>query len=321
MHDRTLGATAAAAAAMLFGTAFVATGFQLHGFTPLGAALWRASLATVALVVLSLAIRAGGGDRDASVPSSGPPPPIAGRLGRLLVIGFLGGFVFLSGMNLAVSYVGATITSFVAGLYAITAALFAPVVLGERLAWRALAGFAVALVGTALLAELGPSSSAAAGLAAGGVAALSYGLALVLIRRWSKLIQVGPVGIALANAFVSATGLAVVVIVLDPGLAVPKASTPEVVVSTIWLVGVMAVGPLLTTVALRRVEAALASSMLLLNPITATVLAAILLSERPSPPQLIGGVLVLAGMAAATDLLGAIRRRAARSVEPGRAVG
>jgi drug/metabolite transporter (DMT)-like permease len=39
---------------------------------------------------------------------------------------------------------------------------------------------------------------------------------------------------------------------------------------------------------------------LLLNPITATVLAGVLLGSVPTPVQLVGGLLVLLGMAAAT---------------------
>ena len=212
-------------------------------------------------------------------------------------------------MNVAVSRVGATITAFVAGLCAILAALFAPVVLGERLARRAIAGFAVALVGTALLAELAPSAASLGGLAAGGMAAVSYGFYLVLVRRWSSAIQVGPVGISLASAGTATVALAIILAALDPHAALPTSSSASVIVATIWLVFVMAVGPLLVTAALRRIEAGLASSLLLLNPITATALAAILLHERPSPPQLLGGVLVLLGMAAATDLVGAVRRR------------
>jgi drug/metabolite transporter (DMT)-like permease len=217
------------------------------------------------------------------------------------------------GMNVAVSTVGSTITSFVAGLYAITAALFAPVVLGERLERRAVVGFVVALAGTALLAELGPSPSALVGLVAGGVAAVSFGFYLVLIRRWSRAIDIGPLGISLTTAGVSAVGLAIGLAILQPRSMVPSNLSPEVVVATAWLVLVTVSGPIFATIALRRIEAALASSLLLINPITATILSAILLAERPSAAQLLGGMLVLVGMATATDLVGALRRRRARA--------
>ncbi len=308
VNQRSLGVLQAAGAAVLFGSSYVATAFQLHGFTPLGAALWRSGLAALALAVIAALSAA-----RSTKPVSGPPPPrFAARLARLAALGTLGGLIFVIGMNLAVSLVGATVTSFVAGLYAILAALFAPAVLSERLERRAAAGFILALAGTLLLAELGPSPDVLRGLAAGGMAAVSYGFYLVLIRRWSAAIQVGPVGISLATASASTIGLGIGLGLLDPRAALPFNGHSDVVVATIWLVFVTAFGPLLATAALRRIEAGLASSMLLLNPVTATLLSIALLRQTPSPPQVLGGILVLVGMAAATDLPGAIRRQRMR---------
>jgi DME family drug/metabolite transporter len=315
--ERTRGTIAAALAAVVFGSSFVATAFQLDGFTPLGGALWRSAFAAV--ILLGLSFRMNIRSRTLPHPRSRSTVPLAGRLVCLLVLGVLGGLVFVIGMNVAVSRLGATITAFVAGLYAILATLFAPIVLGERLARRAIAGFAVALAGTALLAELAPSADSVGGLAAGGIAALAYGLYLVLVRRWSSALQIGPVDVSLSIAGTSTMGLAIILVASDPQAALPTSVTPSVVIATIWLIVVSAVGPLLIATALRRIEASLASSLLLLNPITATVLAVILLHERPSPLQLLGGLLVLIGMAAATDLVGATRRRRAASrLEPER---
>jgi drug/metabolite transporter (DMT)-like permease len=309
VSERAVGALSAAIAAALFGSSYVATAFQLRGFTPLGAAAWRMGLAALVLVAV-FAVQARGGRSDgsaAAAPSSAYP--LGARIARFVAIGVLGGLVFIVGMNQAVSMVGATVTAFVAGLYAITAALFAAPILGERLRTRIVVGFVVALVGTVLLAELAPSADALGGLLWGGLAAISFGLYLVLVRRWSKAIAVGPVGIAIATTAMSAIGLVVALALIAPGQLTPFRVTPEVAGATAWLVFVAAAGPLFTTIALHRIEAALASSMLLLNPITATILAALLLAELPSPPQLLGGALVLVGMAAATDLVGAVRRR------------
>ena len=60
---------------------------------------------------------------------------------------------------------------------------------------------------------------------------------------------------------------------------------------------------------LRLIPAARTATFLLLNPITATVLAGVLLGERPTPLQVAGGVLVLLGMAAATASGGGSRLR------------
>ncbi len=320
MSQRALGALGAALAAILFGSAYVATSFQLRSFTPLDGALWRGGLASVALVLVAVSLAARRPGRAAPAPASAPAGGMStvGRLARLAILGVLGGLVFIIGMNVAVARVGATISAFVAGLYAVLAALFAPFLLGERLERSAVAGFAIALLGTALLAELGPSGETLAGLAAGGVAAVSFGLYLVLIRRWSAAIRVGPLGISLTNALTGSIGLLVLLAIADPSTIVPDRVRPEAALATAWLAFVTASAQILVSSAVRRIEARRSSAFLLLNPITATALAAVLLGERPTPAQLVGGLLVLAGMAASTGLLDALRqrRRAAPEVVP-----
>jgi drug/metabolite transporter (DMT)-like permease len=81
---------------------------------------------------------------------------------------------------------------------------------------------------------------------------------------------------------------------------VPAAPPVEAIIALGWMAVVAAMGPVLTVASVRRIPAARSAAFLLLNPITATVLAVILLAERPSPLQLAGGGLVLLGMAAAT---------------------
>jgi drug/metabolite transporter, DME family len=312
LTERERGALAAAVAGCMFGSSYVATAFQLDGVSPIGGALWRSALGSLVLIGLLGwgAARGAGSTRDPAT-----APPLAGRLVRLAVLGLLGGLLFITGMNVAVSRVGATVTAFVAGLYAVLAALFAPALLGERLARRAVVGFAVALVGTALLAELSPSAETLGGLAAGAGAAVSYGLFLVLIRRWSTAIRIGPIGVSFSAALAATVGLGVALAILSPASATPTDLTGSVLVATAWLAIVSAFGPLLVATALRRVEARVVSSFLLLNPITATALAALLLDERPSPIQLLGGLLVLIGIGATTDIVGAVRRRRQASAE------
>ena len=71
-------------------------------------------------------------------------------------------------------------------------------------------------------------------------------------------------------------------------------------------------GWLLISVSLPRVPAALTSVILLLQPVASVLLAAAVLAERPSPAQLLGCLVVLAGVVAATA-----GRRPGGSVAPG----
>src|SRR5512141_556126 len=141
----------AALAAIGYGSAYVATACALRSLAPLPIAVYRSLLAAIALAAIFAIMRRA--SSAAAAPATKPPRPLV-RAVHLAIIAACGGPVFLGGMNLAVAGVGATIASFVAGLYAVLAAVFAPFLLREPLRRQALVGFLAALLGTALLAEL-----------------------------------------------------------------------------------------------------------------------------------------------------------------------
>jgi probable blue pigment (indigoidine) exporter len=282
---------AAASAAVLFGTAYVATAFALRSFTPLATAGWRGLLASAALAI----VMALGG--------LGPRPsrPTRSQALRLVALGLVGGPIFIVAMNVAVAHAGATIASFVAGLYAVLAAVLAPVLLRERLAPVAAAGFVLALLGTLLLAELQVSGPTLTGIGVGLGAALSYALFLVLSRRWSAPWRLS--GAVLVLTSVLATGLPIMawLLVTDPASLLPAGIRAEAVFALVWLAVVPgAAAQLLVVAAVRRLDARRSSAFLLLNPVSAAAFSWTLLGERLSPVQLLGAVLVLAGIAAAS---------------------
>jgi DME family drug/metabolite transporter len=296
------GSAAAAAAAFLFGTSYVATAFLLRSFTPAAGAFWRAALAAVflyALVGFSLARDR----RPAAVlrraREQPGQPPIAGRVVRAAVVGLLGGPLFLVGMNVAVDGVGATITSFVAGLYAVLAAVLAPFVLSERLERTALVGFGLALLGTALLAELDIAEVSSRGFLAGLGAALSYSFYLVLGRRWSRPYGLRPEVLTLSTVTATIAVLAVWLAVAAPETVWPDDLRRDALVALLWLAATLAAGQTLVVMSVRRIDARRSAAFLLLNPLTATVLAAILLDEGLTRYEVAGALLVLAGMALA----------------------
>lgn len=296
----------AALVAMGFGSAYVATSFALQALQPVPAAVWRCALATLFVgAVLVGRGRRGVATTMAPGNGSGPDPsarePDAVARGvRLLVLAFFAGPLFLASMNLAVAHVGAAIAAFVAGLYAVLSAVLAPLLLPERLTLRALAGFVLALGGTALLSELGATGVDLEGMAWGLLAATSFALYLVLARRWSAAYRLDGLTVAFANVALATLVLGAFVLASDPTTLLPVALRADTVVAIGWLAAVAALGPVLTVASVRLIPAARTAGFLLLNPITATVLAVVLLGERPTPLQVAGGVLVLLGMAAAT---------------------
>ena len=304
----------AALAAMGFGSAYVATSFALTAFEPVSAAAWRSLLAAFAVGAIVVARARRRGPAGDATPSAGIGPGVqtvqpgvpavqpgpAQRAVRLLVLATLAGPLFLASMNLAVAHVGAAIAAFVAGLYAVMSAVIAPVLLPERLTPRVLAGFVLALGGTAMLAELDPDGTDIAGMGWGILAALSFALYLVLARRWSAVYRLDGLTVAFANCALAAVVLGGFMLATDSALLAPASPPAEALIAMAWLAAVAALGPVLTVASVRLIPAARSAAFLLLNPITATILAAILLDERPSPLQLAGGVVVLLGMAVAT---------------------
>jgi drug/metabolite transporter (DMT)-like permease len=188
--DARLGLAAAAGAAILYGAAYPATAVALRSFTPLGIA---GIACTIALPFVLLAAAAGLVTRP-SLAALG-----RGRLSRLVVLGSLGGLAFIAATNVAVALSGPTITGFVAPLYAVAAALLAVPILGERLRAVTAAAFGLALVGTILLAGVDPTATSLTGVLFAAVAAVIFGLYMVLARKWSEPYALDGTLVTIAN--------------------------------------------------------------------------------------------------------------------------
>jgi drug/metabolite transporter (DMT)-like permease len=296
------GALAAAGAAFLFGSSYVATAFALRAYGTLAVGAWRGVAPALIVGALVLAGRVDGRGALGGL----------GRGGwlRLAVLGALGGPIFLVAMNLAVGGSGATIAAFVAGLYAVLAALLGPPVLGERLGRGSLVAFVVALLGTALLAGLQPGADGpfglGAGIGAGLIGATSFALYLVLARRWAGTLRLPGAVVVMANFAASAIVLVPATLLVGGESLLPRSADPDAAVATgalLWLIlAPSVVAQLLLMAAVRRLPARTSSAFLLVNPVAASALAAVLLGERLSPSQLVGAVLVLLGIALATGM-------------------
>lgn len=303
-----VGAAAAAAAAVIYGSAYPATAIALDGYSPAGIGVWRGLLGAALLTgALSLPI----------LRTQRPGRLTRGALRRLAVLGAVGGGVFILTVNAAVAAAGATVTAFVAGLYAVLAALLAIPILGERLESRTLLALAAALGGTVLLSDLQASGADLGGIGLGLLAATAFALFLVLSRRWSARHGLTGATVGLASLTVSAAVTAVVA-ALD-GSLVPEAPPAHATAALLWIAAAPgAAASVLVVVGMRRLPARVASLFLLLNPPTAAVLGLVLLDERLSGMQLVGGALVLVAIAVAGGVL-TTRTAFRRSSRPGSA--
>jgi drug/metabolite transporter (DMT)-like permease len=213
----------------------------------------------------------------------------------------------------AVDQVGAGLATVLGNLHVLIVPLVAWLVLKERPPRPALVALPVVLAGAVLISGVIGSNPYGAnpplGVALGTFTALAYAGYLLVIRRGGRDLRrpAGPVAIATASTMVVAILFGVISGELDPVPAWPSHG---------WLalVGVtsQSVGYLVISISLPRLPAALVSIILLTQPVATMVLARIIpsLNEMPSAAQLLGVVLVVGGIAAATLPVGRLRDRA-----------
>ena len=160
------------------------------------------------------------------LPRTSPASMTRPRLIRLVTLAALGGLLFIAGTNVAVAISGPTITGFVAPLYAVFATLFAVPILGERIRPSTVVAFGLAFVGTAFLAGTVPTGTPAAGVILALIAAATFGLYVVLARRWGRPYHLDGTLITIANLVGRGPILLVAAMVADPGTVVPANPDP-----------------------------------------------------------------------------------------------
>jgi probable blue pigment (indigoidine) exporter len=293
--DLRVGLLAAAGAAILYGAAYPATAIALASFSPLSIA----GIACTIALPLVIAAAAGGALPRPTVDGLDGP-----RLLRLAILSSLGGALFIAATNIAVGLSGSTVTGFVAPLYAVAAAVLAIPILGERLRPSAMGAFLLAIVGTALLAGDLPSADALAGVGMAVVAAVLFGLYMVLARRWQVRYRLDGTLITIANLISRGPILLLVEAIRSPGPLLP----PEPGIAALVAIATLAVGSsssanLLLMASVKRVPAGRTSAALLLTPISSAILSVLLLDDHLAPIQFAGAGLVLVGIAIASGLV------------------
>jgi drug/metabolite transporter (DMT)-like permease len=307
------GRSAAAAAAILYGTSWVAAGIALVAFSPLSLGLWRA-LVTMVVLVPFLFIGRGLSTSDSVDTSSSASRDSKrrGRALRLVILGLLGGAAFGIGMNVSVVLTGATITAFIAGLYPVIAAAAAPLILDERVRPVALLGLLMGAIGTLLIAGFDAGGLNVGGLLVALATAMGTGMFLLLARRWQLEWDLKPIGITITNMAMLAIVSAAAAVLLGTPL-LPSDPSTAALLATLWLgIAAGAIATFLLAESLRRLPAAESSAYLMLNPLTASILAVLILGESLGAVQLLGAILILVGIGLATGLVAIISDLARR---------
>jgi drug/metabolite transporter (DMT)-like permease len=201
----------------------------------------------------------------------------------------------------SIEAVGAGLATVLGNIQVVLVGLLAWAFLGERPENRSLTAIPVVFAGVVLISGVVGSGAYGddplLGVVFGVVTAITYALFILILRHGNTDDRrpAGPLFDAtLSSAVFSALG----------GIAVGDIDWVPGLESQAWLVllalSSQVLGWLLISVSLPRLPAVLTSIVLMLQPVGTVFLGAILLSEAPSPIQLLGVAIVIAGVAAAT---------------------
>jgi drug/metabolite transporter (DMT)-like permease len=201
----------------------------------------------------------------------------------------------------SIEAVGAGLATVLGNIQVLLVGLLAWVFLAERPERRSLTAIPVVFGGVILISGVVGSGAYGddpmLGVVFGVLTAITYALFILILRHGNTDDRrpAGPLFDAtLSGAIFSAIG----------GIAVGDIDWTPGLEAQAWLVllalSSQVLGWLLISVSLPRLPAVLTSIVLMLQPVSTVFLGAILLSESPSPVQLLGVAVVVAGVAGAT---------------------
>ena len=168
------------------------------------------------------------------------------------------------------------------------------VALGERPGRRSLAGIAVASVGIALIVVLGRKGTPGEGLGISLGLASGVGYASVIVA-YRAMRDLDPAWVAASSNLGGALTIGLFAVLAGGGLTTPSAR--QIPVLAAFGVVQMAIPYVLFARGLKTVSAAEAGLLSLLEPILSPVWVALAHRETPAPFSLVGGLILLAGVA------------------------
>ena len=287
----TRSALAVLAGATLWGTAGASQALLANTFPPATVGALRTAVGGLALGVLAVVLR-----RPAAAPANAATAPVGGRATLLLagvaLVGYqLGFFVGVAALGIAVGTLLAVGSApFFAGVVAVATG-------AERPNRRWTVSTAAAVAGLALLIRPdGGTAVDGPGVAAALLAGLSFGTFTVVSKR---LLAGGRRHVdAVAVPFLLAAVAVLPLLAATPAVRdVTTWSDPATVAVVAWLgLGATAAGYLLFIGGLRGVPAVVGATLVLMEPLTATLLGVGVFDERLPTTGAVGALVVAAAL-------------------------
>ena len=227
-------------------------------------------------------------------PFRGPRRPVSSGVRFRLLVASLAFAIDILAFHLAAVRTSVANTAVLAQIAPLIVAPLGYLLFGERQSLGGIVGLLGAFAGTVLLTGSGPSGS----LVGNGLAALggvSYAAYLLITKGLAE--RIAPARMVLWNCVV--TALVVTPLALAGGAPTLPHSARGWLVIAAMAFGCQLLGHGLVVYAVERLPASFTANALLTPPVLAAAAALLLFHELPSPLQLIGAVLVLAGLALA----------------------
>ena len=264
----------------IWASAFAGLRVVLRELDPLTLTSLRMVIASLAMLVVGLLVRV-------RLPQRQDWPLIA-------LAGLSGFTLYHTALNFGLVHVSAGLASFLIATIPLWTALLAKRYLGERLSPWAWAGLLVSMIGVAALSLQGPGRlSFEPGALLVLLAALLAGVNITsqkrLLGRYSALEL---------SIYATLAGCAPFFLYLPARVAPLQALSGRAWLVTLWLgLGPIALGYYLSNVALSILPASRSAQMMLLVPPLASLMAWIWIDERPGLNMLVGGLMILSGVA------------------------
>lgn len=282
---------------VLWASAFPAIRVAAPLMGVIGLSFARLAIATVALVIIALIVKA--------------RLPGARDLGWIFACGFVGMTAYQLLLNWGELYVPAGTASIIIAAAPLVSVATARILFSERISPVTIVGSVIALAGVAFvcLARAGVSLSAAVWIvvAAMVVQGIYHPLQRPLLKKY-KSIEVA------CYAMIAGTVMTLPLVPLDIDGLLGAGPAP-------WLAAIYlglfpsAAGFVLWGYAVARMPVAVSTSMLYLVPPVAVLIAWLWLGELPILPELLGGLIVIAGVVVISQGPRLLAGRAARGIQ------
>jgi drug/metabolite transporter (DMT)-like permease len=284
-NRRTLALIAVIALMIVWGSTFAVTKAAVQEIPPLALAALRFAIAVV--ILLPLALARGG---LASLPRPFPLVPLA-------MMAVMGIALFQLAFNLALTHGSATQGALLYALVPVAVALAAVLFLGEVLTRRLIVGMALSIAGVAGIVLGGEESGQSPNPLLGAFWMVTAGLAWAAYTVFAKRLAAADQVVVITCASVIGLALMVPFAWLElRGAPWPSPSWQGWLGAVFLGVVASALAYLVYSYVLRELDASLVGVFLNLDPIVGVLIAVLFLGESLRVPQVIGGVVALAGM-------------------------